>query len=179
MERERIYASAYKRLALLAADERRAADLKAAMQEMRTHYEEAKRLGTNAGANDVFYPAMNCVLADLALANEKQKFDVKQIQALRKNLASKAQTDPDFWSVVGQTEMDVYEAVAQRTLAHSLPAIIAALKSHHQHVSEPWMWASVYDTARLVLPMAARSSAAEKKAANDLLRFLKHAATQT
>jgi hypothetical protein len=41
------------------------------------------------------------------------------------------------------------------------------------------MWASVYDTARLVLPMAARSSAAEKKAANDLLQFLKRAATQT
>jgi hypothetical protein len=95
------------------------------------------------------------------------------LAGIRHALEAKTRDDPDFWSVVGLTELTVYEALAGRNLAGKRARIEAAYEDLHGKLNTPWMWKSVYDTARLVLPKyATRAPAAEKAAASALLNTL-------
>ena len=43
-----------------------------------------------------------------------RSLDRETVKILRQSLQAKSATDPDFWSVVGETELDQYEALAQQ-----------------------------------------------------------------
>ena len=99
--------------------------------------------------------------------------DGDSVEAIRRGLSAKVREDPDFWSLVGQIELAVYESIGNGALAQKLPTILDAYKDVHARVPETWMWSSVYDQAWLVLrSYALRAPANEKRAAKQLLNLL-------
>lgn len=71
-----------------------------------------------------------------------------------------ASAKPDFYSVVGQTELDVYQSILSGTLAADLGKLVAAFSEHHARVKAPKMWRSVHDNARFIFSSVARGSTA-------------------
>jgi tetratricopeptide (TPR) repeat protein len=157
LERETVYGSAYKRLALVEEASGRRADEQEAIAEMWKHYSAAEALARNTASTlggappPPFYPAMNRIAAQLALADDtkrSQAMDQATIHAIRASLSS---VPPDFWSVVGQTELDMYVAVADGVLAREVDHLLADFRKHHERVASPRRWGSVLDNATFVL----------------------------
>jgi hypothetical protein len=116
---------------------------------------------------------MNRIAAQLAqpdAARRSHGIGDDAIASVRGSLSSVA---PDFWSVVGHTELDMYVALAREALAGAVDGLIAEFRDHHNRVSSPWMWGSVLDNARFVLVRyAKRAPNAEAAAAERLLTQL-------
>jgi len=143
---------------------------------MRAGYQDAQEVGEKSGASDVNYPASNRLAADVAMnaGTRRWSLDRDTVRILRKSLKAKSAADPDFWSVVGETELDQYEALARRKLASARPQLDKAYEDLHRRVTATRMWGSVYDTACLVLPnYARRATGKERAAANELLAQLR------
>jgi len=170
MERTSLLGSAYKRLALIAESEEDAKAEAAAIAAMRTYYEQAERIGREHKLSDFFYPALNRLSAEFALGNGPVQLDPQAVAAIRANLESAVRDKPDFWSVVGQTELLVYEALERGDLAAQASTIIAAYDDLQLRIQTEWMWASVYDQAQFVLPKyAKRASPNEREAAKRVI----------
>ena len=98
----------------------------------------------------------------------------RRAKILKQTLQAKSASDPEFWSVVGEIELDQYEALASRKLAPARKQLQRAYEDLHKRVTATRMWASVYDTACLVLPnYASRAGGKERQAANELLAQLR------
>jgi len=140
-------------------------------------YKDAQEVGEKSGASDFYYPASNRLAAEVAMHAGKHRWrslDRETAGALRKSLKDKSATDPDFWSVVGETELDQYDALARKRLASTRKQLEKAYEDLHKRVTATRMWASVYDTACLVLPnYASRATGKERTAANELLAQLR------
>ena len=124
----------------------------------------------------LFYPMMNVLAAELACAGRRTAAHRGggSLPRIRESLAGRVAASPDFWSVVGQTELKMYEAVAAGSLAAAHETLWQEFSEHHQRVSAPRMWASVYDNATLILRRYAREhTGAERKAAVTLLDALR------
>jgi hypothetical protein len=177
MERASLIGSAYKRRALVDGAAGRRARIRRDLEEMRASYRHAQDLGEQMGAADVYYPAANRLTADVALHAGTKRWralDKETAGKVRKSLQAKSATDPDFWSVVGETELDQYDALARRKLAPALKELLRAYEDLHKRVTATRLWASVYDTACLVLPnYAGRATGRERTAANELLSVLR------
>jgi tetratricopeptide (TPR) repeat protein len=177
MERANLIGSAYKRKALVDGAAGRRARIRRDLEQMRASYQKAQDLGEKTGAPDVFYPAANRLTADVALHAGTRRWralDRETASIVRKSLEARSAADPDFWSVVGETELDQYEALARRKLAPALRKLLRAYEDLHKRVTATRMWASVYDTACLVLPnYASRATGRERTAANELLAQLR------
>ena len=66
-------------------------------------------------ASNVFYPGLNYLAAELALNTGRRGWkgvDASIVEATGKSLDAERLADPDFWSVVGQTELRLYKALA-------------------------------------------------------------------
>jgi tetratricopeptide (TPR) repeat protein len=154
VERLSVYGSLYKRLAMvheIAGDARSA---RSALEQMRARYAEAQELARSSGSADLFYPGMNRLAAEMALTEAGgAPVPAQDLDLIRDSLARKAATTPDFWSVVGQTELKMYEALwaGGDRLAARVEEVVAEFTGHHDRVSAPRMWDSVYDNARFVL----------------------------
>ena len=144
---------------------------------MKASYQDAQAVGEQSGAADLYYPASNRLAADAALhagTRQWRRLDREIAGALRKSLRTKSATDPDFWSVVGEIELDLYEALAGQKLSSARGKLEKANEDLHKRVASTRMWASVYDTACLVLPnYASRATGKERSAANELLAQLR------
>ena len=177
MERSSLIGSSYKRQALVDAAAGRRAGVQKALRQMRDAYREAQTLGEKRGAPDLYYPISNRLSAEVALhadAGQWRQFDRETAATLRRALKAKSETDPDFWSVVGEAELDQYEALAARKLARARPQLVRAYEDLHKRVAASRMWATIYDTGCLVLPRyARRASAPEREAAHELLAQLR------
>jgi hypothetical protein len=177
MERASLIGSAYKRRALVDGAAGRRARVRQALEQMRASYQKAQDLGKTIGADDVYYPAANRLTADVALHAGTTRWRAihrEAVNGIRKSLEAKSASDPDFWSVVGETELDQYEALARRKLAPAVNKLIRAYEDLHRRVTATRMWGSVYDTACLVLPnYASRATGRERTAANELLAQLR------
>lgn len=177
MERASLIGSAYKRWALVSAAAGRAGRVQQDLRRMQTAYRDAQALGEKAGAPDVYYPASNRLTAEVALHAGTRRggtLDRNTVAILRRSLQTRSATDPDFWTVVGETELDQYEAIAARKLAPARRPLSRAYEDLHNRVTATRMWASVYDTACLVLPnYASRATGKERAAANELLAQLR------
>jgi len=177
MERANLIGSAYKRKALVDGAAGRRARIRRDLEQMRASYQKAQDLGGKTGDPDVFYPAANRLTADVALHAGTRRWralDRETASIVRKSLEARSAADPDFWSVVGETELDQYEALARRKLAPALRKLLRAYEDLHKRVTATRMWASVYDTACLVLPnYASRATGRERTAANELLAQLR------
>jgi tetratricopeptide (TPR) repeat protein len=158
MERASLLGSAHKRLALIAASEGDAASEAAAIAAMKRHYEEAERFGRDNRVEGFFYPALNRLAAEFALGDGPVQLDPQATAAIRADLESSVRDKPDFWSVVSQTELQVYESLSRGDLAAQVDRIVAAYDDLHLRIQMEWMWRSVYDQAQFVLPKYAKGA---------------------
>ena len=191
VEREALLGSAYKRLVMIErrADERAAptrgrarrapavsSERLDALRKMALHYGNAERLAREANADNLFYPAKNGISAELRLAfieRRPAEIAVERMRAVQESLVRAARERPDFWSVVGQSELRLLEAVAAQRLAADAPALLAAFRDLKARVPARAMWDSVHAEARFTLePYLGIANAAERRAANDLLGAL-------
>jgi hypothetical protein len=147
----------------------------AALAHMRMRYQAARDLARSTASSDVFYPMMNVVAAELAApAAGRPRLLAADLAAVRETLAARVAASPDFWSVVGQTELKMFEAVAAGSLAAAHETLWQEFSEHFQRVSAPRLWGSVYDNATLILRRHAREhTGAEQKAAVTLLDALR------
>jgi CHAT domain-containing protein len=177
MERESLYGSACKRLALIEAAAGKRAEERKAVEAMNLHYQRAAAIGRDTNSPTVFYPAINSLAAEAWLnagRRERKGLEKSVVELAQTSLEKKNATDPDFWSVVGQTEIQLYQSLASGKLATSRGSLEKRYLDLHRRVSASWMWSSVYDTTQFALrPYQARASAKECTAAETLLEYLR------
>ena len=162
-ERQSIYGSGFKRLAMLEA---LAGDQSAEMQaidEMRQHYSAAETIARDTKTRPFFYPAMNRIAAQLVLAKPLRANDIAEV---RQSMSSAA---PDFWTVVGQTELNLFVSIGAGRLAQDVARLIEDFGQHHARVNNVRMWRSVLDNAAFLLSRYARSAGQSEKTAADRL----------
>ena len=177
MERENMQGSAYKRLAMIEATAGRSAEERMAIDVMTRHYQCALVFARERELPDLFYPALNYLAADLVL-NVGQRgwkgLEESVVEEALNSLEAKSLADPDFWSIVGQTELQLYQAIAAGALANQRELIEKGYRDLNKRVSAVWMWSSVYDTTHFVLQRyRPRGNAKESEAAETILAGLK------
>jgi hypothetical protein len=176
IERENLLGSAYKRLSMIEWETERQAEAKAALAASVRHYGEAEAMARKAGTDNLHYPAKNCIGAELRAAFLDQRdpaIGTDRLKYVEDSLDHAATNRPDFWSVVGQTELKMLGALAQGRLAAVEPALSANLRDLKARVPAPRMWDSVLNEAMFTLvPYQAVARTAEKQAAQRLLETL-------
>lgn len=177
VERESLLGSAWKRLVLLEARAGKDAASLKALGQMVVHYANAEALARQAHADNLFYPAKNSISAELRLAFLQRRAPLlseSRLNGVRESLSRACTEKPDFWSVVGQTELSLLEALAQGRLAGSLPALMDAFHDVKARVPATSSWDSVYTEARFTLePYQGVATVTEQRAAITLLKGLK------
>ncbi|HEU0204466.1 MAG TPA: CHAT domain-containing protein, partial [Burkholderiaceae bacterium] len=143
VERESLLGSAFNRLANI---EPTAGAKRAALGQALEHYGKAEKIARETGAPNLFYPAMQRMSIALVLnadAANPAVIDPADIGAARESLQKQNAESADFWSVVGLTELRIYEALASRQLAPALNSIVADIKDLMARASSRRMWDSV------------------------------------
>jgi CHAT domain/Lecithin:cholesterol acyltransferase len=176
IERESLCGSAWKRMAMVEAAATNATAEDKAIVQMKLRYANAEKLARSINDDLLFYPALNRMAAELVVDAAKpgwKGFDPTSVGEVRSNLARKTRDDPDFWSVIGLTELRLYQALARRSLAPELPDILQEYATLYARVSAATSWSSVLDQVRFVLPKyVLRATASEKQAVQTLVRNL-------
>jgi hypothetical protein len=172
-ERLSLCGSAWKRQAMV---ERAAGDAKAeqhAIEQMKHWYDRAERAAVVSKTPAVFYPGLNRIAAELLIGARKKGwrgFDAKSLAAVRASLDEQIRDEPDFWSVVGKTELQLYQALAAGSVAAERATLERDLDDLHVRMDAPANWDSVLLQLELVLPRYAEgASRAEATAATGLL----------
>jgi hypothetical protein len=176
-----------KRLAMVEAAAGRGRAEQAAISSMKAHYLRALERRRQTGSAEAFYPAINLIVAELALGAGRPGWkgvDKGLFAQVREGLAAKEKDGPDFWSVVGRTEVGFFEAVARGELAAQQRAILAGYRDLAARVKAGSKWGSVYDTASFVLSkylanVSGTRKTREAAAASTILGFLKKQAAPT
>ena len=189
MERDSLIGSAYKRLSMVWAPpgSRTKRD---AIEQMKIYYALAEKIGRENKSTDLFYPALNHIVADLAMNAGDPMWpglDDACVEAVRSGLAIRARDDPNFWSVVGEIELRMYDALSRRDLAAVSDRLAQEFGALKQRVPAAKMWSTVHDNARFLLGLyakrallhsqspdgpATQAHQAEARAASDLLASL-------
>jgi hypothetical protein len=172
-ERLSLCGSAWKRQAMV---ERTAGDARAeqhAIEQMKHWYDRAEQAAAVSKTPAVFYPGLNRIAAELLIGARKKGwrgFDAKSLAAVRASLDEQIRDEPDFWSVVGKTELRLYEALAAGSVAAERAALERDLDDLHVRMDAPANWDSVLLQLEFVLPRyAERASRSEAAAATGLL----------
>ena len=130
-ERASLLGSAYKRLAIReAGSERRTEAWRKAVDAVKKSYSHAVEILEAANADNLFYPTFNRMIAGLLFNLGKAGgggLPAADLSVVHKSLQEKARTNADFWSVVGATEVRIYEALANRSLAASVEGLVLDL----------------------------------------------------
>ena len=181
VERESLLGSAYKRLTMIEWRAGRKDKAQAALDEVVRHYGMAEATAARQGFDNLHYPAKSGISAELRaafLSKRLPDFADDRMKAAADSLLKAATDKPDFWSVVGQTELLILATLAKGQLASAAPALIAALRALKERVPATQMWDSVYNEALFTMePYLAMAGAAEKHAAQSLLDALKEFTT--
>ena len=148
----------------------------AAFAQMAAWYRKAETRARDNNDPNLYYPALNRIAAEV-LTNfgrpDWTGLDETTLIPVRQNLAVTNSANPDFWNVTSTIDLRVYEALAKRHLAAEVTDIEAAYRDVHERVSQPWLWASVHDQFRLVLPAyQIKASSDEKTAVARLLALV-------
>ena len=143
---------------------------KYAIEAARRHYAAAEK--RSARSPDAFYPALNVIAIDVI--KKARNVSGARFNAVREILAARLRDDAEFWSSVGALELSVYRALNADALAPRLDALIAGFEDLRTRWPAQWMWSSVNDQARFVLPRYSERVAdpTEKQAAAQLLQTI-------
>jgi CHAT domain-containing protein len=147
-ERSSLRGAAMKRLAMVEEAARSARGERAAIAAMKKHYESSLTQARGAGSVDLFYPASNIILAQLALG---ERVDKALFAEARASLEAKEAEGPDFWSIAEHTNLALYEAISTGQLSRRQRQITLGYRDLAQRVGAGTKWASVYSTAAFVL----------------------------
>ena len=179
MERHSLCGSAYKRLAMIERVAGRPAHADAALRDMLRCYAAAECLGCDAGMSDWYYPAWNRLAGEIALQTSTARIKGKAAQvpldderwaAVRQMLVNKTRNDPDFFSVVGLTEVRMLEAIADGSLSQAGAGIASEFDALHARMPSTPKWKSVHDQLDFALAgVFAHGAPAERDAARTLL----------
>jgi tetratricopeptide (TPR) repeat protein len=175
VERASLLGSAYKRMAMLEQRAKRRAAAEDALKAAAEWYGRAEDIARRGKADNLYYPAMNRMSIALMLDPGRAGpggFGASEVAAVRASLEKKNADDPDFWSVIGLTELRIYEALGKRQLARAVEGIVGDLKDLKARAASRRRWGSVADQARLTLtPYAAATDLppGEREAAARLL----------
>ena len=154
-ERESLLGSGWKRMTLaLSAIQGREADAKAALAKASRHYRGADDTARKSGDVKRFYAAKNHLNAEVRaalLGDKPPELADARIQDVRDALQLAIAKAPDFWSVVGETELDILVSLVRGRLDQDAPRLIATLCELKVRVPSPRMWDSVWNQARFVL----------------------------
>ena len=154
-ERENLLGSGWKRMTLtLSAMQGRQAEAMAALEKAALHYRGADEAARESGDVKRFYAAKNRLNAEVRaalLGDKPPELADARIQDVRDALHLAIAKDPDFWSVVGQTELDVLVSLVRGRLDQDAPRFIATLCELKLRVPSTRMWDSVCSEARFVL----------------------------
>lgn len=176
-ERQSLLGSAQKRVSMAAWRAKRTSDASKALAAAIVHYGEAEAISLKSGADNLFYPAMNCIACELRRAFlEKASLSLnrERVNEVRKSLQKAATQAPDFWSVVGLTELSLIEALAAGKLAANATSLIGKFGEHKARVPSTSKWDSVYKETLFVLePYLAGAAPNERRAAEEVLNALK------
>ena len=182
VDRLSLCGSAWKRRAMI---EQIAGDSSAeanAISMMRTWYRRAERLALQENSTDLYYPALNRMAAELVVdANQPTwtGFKPRALKAVRTNLEQQVGDNPKFWSVVGVTELSLYESLAKGDLSSALSQLTNEYDMLWERVSASGEWDSVLAQLRFVLPKyIERASEDEGRAASRLLRHVQRIANR-
>ncbi len=177
MERASLVGAVYKRKALVDAAAGRRSRVLADLRLMKACYQRARAIGTKSGERNLYYPAANCLAADVALNAGTRRWaglDPGLAAIAGQSLEARNRSDADFWSVVGDIELRQYEALAARKLAASRTTLETDYLDLYTRLPAIRMWASVYDNACLILSnYAERVRGRERAAAAGLLASLR------
>ena len=175
-ERANLCGSAMKRLALIEAAAGRPREELQAIEKMKQYYGEGQRLCVQDRLPDLFYPASNYIAAELALNAGRQGWklaDRSLFEAARQSLRDKNRDDPDFWSIVGEIDLDLYAAVAAGELAEGRKSLEDRYQDLYTRMRGGSDWGSVYDTAVFVLDKyRERAEESERRASDAILARL-------
>ena len=179
LERHSLCGSAYKRLAMVERVAGRSANADAALRDMLRCYAAAERLGRDAGMSDWYYPAWNRLAGEIALQTStarvkgrsaKVALDDAQWAAVRQMLVTKTRDDPDFFSVVGLTELRMLEVIAAGSLSQACAGIVSEFDALNARMPSTPKWKSVHDQLDFVLAgVFVHGASAEREAARTLL----------
>ena len=179
IERESLLGSAYKRLTMIETSAGRDAEAQAALEAMVKHCAAAEDIARKAGADNLFYPAKSAIGAELRVAfleNRLPQLADDRMKSVSDSLHKAVTDKPDFWSIVGQTELLILAAAAKGQLASVEPALTGSLRELKARVPAAGMWDSVYNEAQFMLePYVAmmKTNLDEQSAAQRLLDALK------
>jgi hypothetical protein len=178
-ERSSLRGAAMKRLAMVEEAARSARGERTAITAMKKHYESALTLARGAGSVDLFYPASNIIVAQLALG---ERVDKALFAEARESLAAKEAAGPDFWSIAEHTNLSLYEAIAAGQLGKLQRRITNGYRDLAERVAAGTKWTSVASTAEFVLSrylkqaerLKRRKEAAAATAVGEYLNKLAH-----
>lgn len=178
-ERQSLRGSAMKRLAMLERDAKRAKAAGQAIKAMAGCYRRAVELAVEEGADNLFYPAINLLAAELALpptapAQFPKGLSAPLFEQALKSVQAKNDQDPDFWSRVAEPELALYQALAKGDLATHSASILSAFRQVWGLSRGGAEWGSVIDTLEFVTdPYQERVSEKAGKAARLFVEELK------
>ncbi|MCB1886982.1 MAG: CHAT domain-containing protein [Rhodocyclaceae bacterium] len=171
-ERLSLLGSAMKRRAMILREAGRpAAEVSAAIKAMGDYYAQAEAsCGSGSG---LFYPAINTLAAELALAAGKRvEFNDQRLAAIRQSLAESLRNDPDFWIAADEITLRVFEALADGRLATAGGTLLADFAMLSARVARGSYWESVFEQLEFVfhglLKSRARRLTGERAAALSL-----------
>jgi CHAT domain-containing protein len=173
-ERESMRGSAMKRLAMLEAGAGRTEAARRAIAAMEKYYERALAIARERDADNLFYPAINLIAAQLALGAGTARWQAPpaaRFAEARRSVEAKNKSAPDFWSLVAVPELRLYEAVARGKLNKASAAAIGrSFRDVFRRSQSGVELRSVRDTMHFVLdPYIARRTAKTKVAARAVL----------
>ena len=156
LERHMLRASAHKRLAMMAQARGDLPGWDAALADMAAACQQALKAGRDAGqAGELHYPLTNLLAAEVARHAGQAGWvgpDSTLVSQLRQSLSQRASEDPDFWSVVGLTELRLKLAMAQRNVRADAQALATEYANLCERVPSPGNWSSVADQMAFLLP---------------------------
>jgi len=178
IERGAMLGSAYKRLTMVEWQAGRKAEAQAALAKAIESYAAAEAMARRLKAGNLFYPAKNgisCELRAAFVAGKPAAVAEQRMREVAESLQGAAAAKPDFWSVVGLTELRVLSALARSDLARVVDDVVDQLRELKGRVPSLGKWDSVYNEALFtLLPYEELKGLAanEKRAAQTLLAAL-------
>jgi hypothetical protein len=153
-----VLGSAYKRLAMVAAKQGDVAAEADACAKMRQAYADAEERGAKDSL-EIFYPAWNRLLSDVIVvagSSHGEPLDAGEVARYRSLLDRKRKGDEDFWSAVGEFELEMIVAVSARTLDTVASRLETQFRRLAERAPSARMWSSVYDNSTFVLDIYRR-----------------------
>jgi hypothetical protein len=157
--------SVNKRLARIEARAGNARAEAQALAGMAACYLRSETLAIRQKSDDVFYPSLNLLAAELLAG---RRLNRTRVQRTRASLDRRQQDDPDFWSAVGLVELEILVAMDARRLAAAVPSIEEVLEDLHARAGGPWLWESTADQLDFILARVSATRGEHGRAARRL-----------